>query len=98
MTIMMVKVMVTMMMFMSKMMMMMTLGGAVCPVRNKTDNSCYREKTSERRLCQQELSARRLWACPLWDTEDAAHADAHACGAACPSRERGCPLRRGGTL
>ena len=32
----------------------------------------------------QELSARWHWACPLWNTEDAAHAVAHACGAAYP--------------
>ena len=34
-------------------------------------------------VSMQELSARRHWACPLWNTGDAAHAVAHAYGAAC---------------
>ena len=65
-------------------MMMMALGGAVCPVRNKTDNSSYKETTSDRRLFQQELSARRLRACHLCGTwSQAAGSDVPACGAAC---------------
>ena len=36
-----------------------------------------------------------IGACPLWDTEDAAHAVAHACGAACSQQRHGSPLRRG---
>ena len=43
----------------------------------------------------QELSARRLWVCPLWDVECAAGSDVLACGAACSPRERGRPLQRG---
>ena len=38
--------------------------------------------TNQRRICQRV----GFFACPLWDTEDAAHANAHACGAACPSK------------
>ena len=37
-------------------------------------------------VSMQELSVRWHWACPLWNTEDAAHAVAHACGAACTSK------------
>ena len=42
----------------------------------------------------QELSARRLWVCPLWDVEYAAGPDVPACGAACSPPERGRPLQR----
>ena len=30
-------------------MMMMTLGGAVCPVRNETDNTCYKNVAAPKR-------------------------------------------------
>ena len=55
-------------------MMMMTLGLAVCPLRCKTDESCYRDVTLtvaslKADASTQELSARWHWACPLWDME-----------------------------
>ena len=43
---------------------------------------------------RKEMSARWHWACPLWDTEDAAQADARACEAT-NSPTRAWPLRRG---
>ena len=45
--------------------------------------------TNQRRNCQRVS----FFACPLWDTEDAANANAHACGAACSSK--GAAGRRG---
>ena len=37
-------------------------------------------------VSMQEVSVWWHWACPLWNTEDAAQAVAHACGAACHSK------------
>ena len=61
------------------------IGSTVCfaPFSPSQPLCCVSEASDE---STQELSARGLWACPLWDTEDAAHANAHACGAACPSK------------
>ena len=71
----------------AKMMMMMTLGGAVCPVRNKTDNSCHRNgsltvASFKADASTQELSARKLWAYRLWNMESSRRAQT------CPPAER----------
>ena len=50
-----------------------------CPLSRKT--SPYQRYFPDNFLCDvsmQELSARRHWAWPLWNTEDAVHAGAHA--------------------
>ena len=39
------------------MMMMMTLGGAVCPVRNETDNTCYKNVAAPKRAVDFETVA-----------------------------------------
>ena len=58
---------------------MVVLGRAVCPVRYKTENSCYRNVTLtvasfKADTSTQELSARGRWACPLWNMESSEQA------------------------
>ena len=42
---------------MTMMMMMMTLGGALCPVRNETDNTCYKNVAAPKRAVDFETVA-----------------------------------------
>ena len=84
---------------MSMMMMMMTLGGAVCPARHKTDNSCLQQKRhSHGCLVMADTSTQELRACPLWNMESSSRLRRARLRSSLLAVERGRPVQRGSAL